>query len=308
MAQRVIDCLVIIILERSYNMLKEILIITICLPQLGDISSAYTEFFAYQVAESGIVSAALADQWDTPASAGRPSLLMQPADGSPVYLRFIEQAVPEGYAPLSTQGWNAIELLVSDPDELADRLADSPFEIIGPPKDLWDAPNAPRAMQARGPGDEILYLTRNGNFETRLFVDRVFIMVLGGPSMSAFQQFYSENMGIKVGEATPFAISVLARAQGAPEGTTYPLAMATVSENFMIELDEYPDFVPARPVSTGALPPGIAMVSFIADDLNKMEVEWRVAPAPIDEAPYNGRRVGVTSGPAGEWIEVIESN
>ena len=231
---------------------------------------------------------------------------MQPASEAPVFLRFVEAPAVPGYAPLTTFGWNATELLVTDPDALADKLESSPFQIIGPPKDLWDAPNAPRAMQTQGPGNEILYLTRNGNFATQTFVDRVFIMVVGGPSMDDFRDFYGSKLGLNVGDATPFSISVISRAQGLPSDTTFPLAVAQVSADFMLEFDEYPATAKVRPVAPGDLPPGTAMVSFYVDALDNFDLSWHAKPQAVNGIPYDGRRAGVTTGPAGEWIELIE--
>jgi catechol 2,3-dioxygenase-like lactoylglutathione lyase family enzyme len=288
-------------------MFNSIAIVTIVVQQLAAIEPAYQSHFDYRTVDRGAISDDLAAVWQAPATRERNYLLMQPADGREVYLRFVEGEEVDGYGPMRTFGWNAIELLVKDPDGLAEKLTDSAFEIVGPPKDLWAAPNAPRAMQAIGPGNELLYLTRNDNFATNLDVDRVFIMVLGGPSMAELSRFYTDKMGLKVGDATPFKINVISNALNLPAETTYPLAIATVSDNFLIELDEYPNAATARPVATGSLPPGIAMVSFITHDLDKLDVDWRAAPRAIDALPYNGRRVGVTTGPAGEWIEVIEA-
>ena len=61
--------------------------------------------------------------------------------------------------PYTTYGWSASELIVQDVDQLADDLADSPFEIIGPPKNLSFTDDI-RAMQVLGPANEILYLTQ----------------------------------------------------------------------------------------------------------------------------------------------------
>jgi catechol 2,3-dioxygenase-like lactoylglutathione lyase family enzyme len=289
-------------------MLKTILIITISVLNLEAVETAYEDYLDYDTVERGTVSGELAAAWDAPAAAGREFVLMQPVSNARVYLRFVEGDAVAGYAPLMTQGWNATELLVKDPDALAGRLADgSPFEIIGPPKDLWDAPNAPRALQALGPGNEVLYLTRNARFETISYVDRVFIMVVGGPSMTHLSQFYRKGLGLDVGDAAPFRIGVLSRAQGMAAETTYPLAIATISNEFLIELDEYPDAIRPRPVPDGELPPGVAMVAFEVSDLDAFDLPWRAEPKTIKAFPYDGRRIAVTVGPAGEWIELIET-
>lgn len=289
-------------------MLKTILIVTISVFNLGAVEDAFRDHLDYEVVDRGVVTADIAQAWGTAAMADREYLLMQPESKARVYIRFVQNDDVEGYAPMATNGWNATELLVTDPDALAERLSDTPFEIIGPPEDLWDAPNAPRALQTLGPGNEVLYLTRNGDFATDTFVDRVFIMVLGGTSMDALAAFYGSRLGLEVGEPTPFAISVLSNAQGRPADTTYPLAIATVSKEFLIELDEYPGDTPDRPVTPGHLPPGTSMVTFEVDgDLDDIDVEWRAEPRELDAFPYAGRDVGVTVGPAGEWIELVES-
>ena len=287
-------------------MLKSILVVTFAVARLQSVETAYENYLGYESVDSGVVSAQEAGTWGAPASAGRPYLLMQPASGEPVYLRFVESDPVDGYAPMRTLGWNATELLAPDPDAVAAKLRDSPFEIVGEPADLWDAPNAPRAMQAVGPSGELLYLTRNVDFEMKTFVDRVFIMVVGGPSMAAFRDFYGDRLGLKVSDATPFQIGVISKTLGVPMETTYPLALATVSPRFLIELDEYPDVAKPRQRNSGALPPGVAMVTFIVTDLGAFDLDWRGAPAVLDGLPYAGRRSAVTVGPAGEWIELVE--
>jgi hypothetical protein len=288
-------------------MLKTILIITISVLNLASVESAYEEYFAYAVAERGVVSAELGAAWNAPAMAGKPYVLMQPDNGAEVYIRFIENEAVEGYAPLITTGWNATELLVQDPDALAVTLEDSPFTVTGAPADLWDAPDAPRAMQALGPGNEVLYLTRNNDFTTTTAVDRVFIMVLGGPSLDALSDFYADRLGLGLGDPLELPVPFMAEAQGVAADTLYPLRVAVISRDYLLELDQYPAAVGARPLNPGHLPPGTAMVSFEVANLDALDVDWRATPAAIDAFPYNGRRTGVTQGPAGEWLELIET-
>jgi hypothetical protein len=76
--------------------------------------------------------------------------------------------------------------------------------------------------------------------------------------------------------------------------------------DFEIELDEYPAVSVPRQVREGSLPPGIAMVSIGVERLDQLRVDWRAPPARLAEFPYKGQAVGVTVGPAGEWLEFIE--
>ena len=288
-------------------MLKSIVVVTIAVAQLGPVEDAYERYLDYMNGGSGIVSEATAQVWGAPAAAGKPYLLMRAESGHPALLRFVEAAPVEGYAPMKTHGWNATELLVKDPDAMAERLEDSPFEIVGPPADLWNAPNAPRAMQAIGPGNELLYLTRNGQFEIKTPVDRVFIMVLGGPSMAAFNDFYGDRLGLAVSEPQPFRIDVLSNALDLSDETVFPLSIATISREFLIELDEYPEgATQLRPRADGMLPPGVAMVGFAVASIDAFDLDWRAAPAALPEVPYLGATAAVAVGPAGEWLELIE--
>lgn len=287
-------------------MLKSIIIVTISVLNLGSVETAYEEHLDYAAVDRGVLGADLSAAWGTPAMSGQPYLLMQPASRERVFLRFIENPQTAGHEPMTTFGWNATELLVKDPDALADRLEGTAFRMIGPPKDLWVAPNAPRAMQVKGPGNEVLYLTRNLDFDYSGYVDRVFIMVVGGPSMGDFREFYGNRLGLAVGEATPFKISVIANAMGLPVDTTFPLAVARLSNRFLIELDEYPASARDRIVAEDGLPPGTAMVSFEVVDIDALNTELRAAPREIASAPYGGRRTAVSVGPAGEWLEFVE--
>jgi hypothetical protein len=215
---------------------------------------------------------------------------------------------------LTTHGWAATELLTTDPDELARRLEGSSFKVVGAPKDLYPTDNAPRAMQVAGPEGETLYMTRpipgGSRYDLGVatsFVDRAFIVVVGGPSMTELRRFYGEILGLPAGEPTQFVISVLARANGLPADTKFPLAVVPLGPGHLIELDEYPARTTPRPRRTDALPPRMAMVSFLTTEPDKLPVKWRTPLRAVADEPYDGRRVGVMIGPAGEWIEVVEA-
>jgi hypothetical protein len=74
---------------------------------------------------------------------------------------------------------------------------------------------------------------------------------------------------------------------------------------YSIEMDGYPTTTTARPTRAGELPPAIAMVSFEVDSLEAVKASVLATPQGIPDAPYGGRRVAVTRGPAGELIELI---
>ena len=294
-------------------MLKEIVIITVVVSNLTAVEDAYKQYLGYETVASGAISKELANLWQTPDMSEKNYVLMRPAKMAPVYLRFIEAAAPDSYAPMQTYGWNAYELVVKSPDALVPHLKDSPFEVLGPPRDLYPTEGAPRVMQVRGPGNEIIYMTRpagGGKVSqySDTFVGRSFIVINGGPSMADMQNFYSGNFGMPVAPAHDYAITIISRLNDKPLDTNYPLSVVPLPSGSMVELDEYKPWSRPREAVPGLIPPGISSVSFTADDLDLVTVPWVSEPRELADAPYNGRRVGLIKGAAGEWLELIESD
>lgn len=294
-------------------MLESILMVTMLVTNLSVTEQAYDDYLAYDTVVEGNVNENLASAWDAEDMINHPYIIMQPESGEDVYLRFIEDKEKTNYKPVGTHGWNSTEILVEDPDKLAEELDNSPFRIIGMPYDLYPTPNAPRAMQVLGPSDEMIYLTRiipDGSGynlgSAKSYVDRVFIMVVGGPSMEDLQEYYRETFDMPVTEASDWTIGVISRLNDLPEDTLYPLAIAEFDKDFLIELDEYPETIVPREIADGHLPPSTSVVSFFVDSLDAIDVIWREKPTTIEAFPYNGRKVGVTVGVAGEWIELVE--
>ena len=294
-------------------MLKSIVMVTMLVTNLNAVEEAYDSYLGYQVVEKGQIDRSLGSVWGARGMNKHPYMIMQPKSGAEVYLRFIEDKSMTNYRPMGTHGWNSTEILVQDPDALAVQLSNSSFNIIGQPYDLYPTPDAPRAMQVLGPSNEIIYLTRiipgGSGFNlgsAQSYVDRVFIMVVGGPSMKALQDFYSQKLNMPVTEASDWTIGVISRLNNLPEDTVYPLALVSFEQDFLIELDEYPSVVVPRKRAVNHLPSSTSVVSFLVDSLDNFDIKWRRPPQSIQNFPYNGRKVGVTIGPAGEWIELIE--
>lgn len=294
-------------------MLKVIYIVTLSVLNIGTTESEYQKSFDYQTVTRGHISADLADAWDTPAMAGREYLLMQPSSEADVYLRFVAGGEANRQPAATNYGWHAVELLSKNPDALETQLRDdSAFEVVGPTKDLYPGEKAPRAMQAIGPDREMLYFTRliPGGTQIDLgtaksFVDRVFIMVVGGPNMAALQSFYRDRLGMPVTDPEPYVIANVAQANNLPLDSTFPLSLVAFPKNFAIELDEWPANLPYRDRPKGALPQGVGMVTFKVDRIDDLDLYLRAPPTKINDVLYAGKRAAVTVGPAGEWIELI---
>lgn len=294
-------------------MLNAILAVTLIVPDIDVAQRAYEQWLDYRCVAEGALEPAQAAAWNAPRAAGYRYVLLQPASGARTYLRLVQAPPTPGYAALRNHGWNANEILVQDPTALATRLAESDaFRIVGAPRPLSMSPSV-IAMQAIGPAGELNYFTRippeGTSFlkaSAQSFVDRTFIVVLGGPSMDAMITFYRDLLGLVVTPPAPATVNVLQQAWGLDDQATVPLAIAKVSDRFLIELDGYGAHTEPRPQREGDLPPGMAMVSFEVSNLDARALPWLVAPRVREDAPYAGRRAGLLRGAAGELVELVE--
>jgi catechol 2,3-dioxygenase-like lactoylglutathione lyase family enzyme len=295
--------------------LQDIRIVTHCVADLDNEIGVWRDYLNYTLCTEGTLSEELCAVWGSEHECGKRFAVMQPASGAQVYMRFIETGERPGYWPPVTWGWNATEILVQDPDELANLLNGSPIERFGGPGDLYPSPKAPRAIQTLGPSGAMLYFTRilpggsrYGLHGAQASVDRVFNVVLGGPSLDELSIFYRDKLGLRVGEPMGFTMTLAAQACGAPPETTFPICVAPVRpRHAILELDEYPQNSAPRPREKGHLPGGMSMVGFDTRSIDAIDVPIRREAQAIEEFPYNGRRCAVIEGPAGEWLELLET-
>ncbi|GMW06698.1 MAG: hypothetical protein AMXMBFR8_14950 [Nevskiales bacterium] len=302
------------------KILRGIAVVTHCVERLDVAETAWSSVLHYVTVESGRLTPAHCAAWATSAALGQRYCLMRPASGEAVYLRFIETG-ERGHAPPATWGWNATELLVTDPDDLARRLRGTGFRHLGGPGDLYPRPKAPRAMQVIGPSGELVYFTRllpggsrYGLRQASSYVDRPFIVTVGASSGTRLHDFYGGVLGHRILERVPFVNSILAALCGTAPDTVFPTAVASIpGRRFLLEMDEYPPHVPPRPVRCGHLPPGMSMVSFTVRGLDALAqgtagITPRAPPLALDGVAYGGRRVMVIEGAVGEWLELIEGD
>ena len=284
-------------------MIGPICCVTIAAPDLGAMEDAY-ELLGYQATAGGRVPGELARFWGAEAVEGANFLLMAPETSTGFHFRFVEQPAIEGYAAYRCWGWNAAELIVQDTDALEKQLMGTPFHILGPPADL-SISDAIRAMQVQGPAQEFLYLTmfkRKTEFdvpEAVDFVDRTFIVILGGPSVEMLGDAWGERFGLTYSEPRPVRITVMGQVYGLPYDHGFMLSTMRLSGSNLIELDSMPENAEPRPMVDGLLPPAISMVSFISDSLGEHTLSGQPG------APYHGRKAGMWRGPVGEWVELI---
>ena len=283
---------------------------------LDAVERDYGRWLGYKVRERGVVSMELAGSWGAPRATGRAYLLMSSDAAPDVYIRAV-QASPAAlalpYRPLTTYGWNGIELIVDDPDGLHVKLKDSPFRVIGEPAPLGAYPSI-RAFQVVGPSGEVLYLTAETGDRSRSLlplpngeVGRIFIMVVAGPDIEALLDFYTTPFVLTRNKARSVPVGVLIRAQSLEPGTGLPLTTTRLAQHGnLIEFDGYSPNAGPRPMPEGDLPLGIVSTSFAVRKLDGLKLNWLAPPKRLPGLAYGGGHAASVRGPAGEWVELIE--
>lgn len=298
----------------SLPSLLRIASVTVATPNIEQFVHAYDAGLGYTLRESGHLPASVAHSWGRPAMAGRRYALLSSTAAPDIYIRAVEITAAPNYQPLLTFGWNAFEIIVDDVHAVRRALEDGPFTIIGEPRPLGFRPSI-HAMQVRGPGQEVLYLTTETGDRSRSplpppggHIGRPFIVVLGGPDILALRDFYADTFAL---QPNPIRASRGQTVQGAWGGTvsgTHPITLVRFREHGnSIEFNGYvkPGLGP-RPHAPGELPPGNALVSFSVPDLDRIPAAFIAPPIRGEGRAYGNNRCAAITGPAGELFELIE--
>jgi hypothetical protein len=283
-------------------------------PDLEAATAPYVDYLGHKILDMGTVSADQAAVWNTEAHDGAAYKVLGPESGERQWIRFVEAPPVTGYKAMTTYGWHSMEIVVADVDAIPAKLQGSPFTHLAGPANLGTS-SAIRAMQVLGRAEEVLYLTQtptDGSLphlpSAKSFIDRIFIMPLGTPDMMASRDWYMEKFA-NVGEgmvAPDIELGLVTNAMGLPEGTKMGICTVKLAGQTLIEIDDYPSAAKERPRNAKSLPPGIASVSFATDSLDRVGLPFVAEPRALTGAPYDGKRVGVTTGLAGELIELVE--
>ena len=291
-------------------MLGPVRAVTLVVRDPHAVAAAYASVLEYRLVARGTVSAPLAAAWAAPAAAGRDCLVLGPRSGEPVWLRLVAAAAHAPSAPaLRTHGWNANEILVEDPDAIAARCDGVLFRVIGAPASLTRFPMI-RAMQALGPAGECLYFTRVGPgsgldlASARGFVDRTFIVVVGGADLAALLAFYG-SFGNELDPPVRTPVRVISSAHGLPADTLHGHALVKLGAGTFVELDEYPPSARPRAAPEGDLPCGYAIVTFGGRAPAHLPPLGPAAPCALPGAEHQPALTYL--GPAGERLELLEA-
>ena len=279
--------------------------ITILVADLNVTEATYTEQLGYQVVERGIIGAECAHQMGDENFTNRSYLTLRPPVDEPqVVLRFLTGS-DAAYQPMQKPGWNAVEILVRDPEMLITELDENLFRLIGPPAYLTPAENI-LAAQVLGPSGEVLYFTHMKEPELSLLkpkpavnpVGGTFIMVMGVQDLEETNDFVNSNFKNRLVGPFPFKIDILAKYRGDDPQTRYPIMMMKMSGPFGFEFDEYASEVEVSNVSGG-----IELVSVSADTLAG-EYDWSDFPKESQCSGLSGYS-GLLEFPSGANLQVL---
>lgn len=300
------------ILEPNIQRIK---IATVVTEDVSYSKKLYSEWLDYKIVEEGSISVALANSWGTPKTVGKSYALLQPESGDDVYLRLIEGSPAEDYKAMTTYGWNAIEIIVEDPELVYEKLRKSAFEHIGGPAFLVDGLSTIQAVQYKGPSEEVFYFTTDKGDRTksslltpRSAIDRPFIMVLAGGDSKKLTDFYVNTFGAAKAFSIQTPIDLIAKAQGLALDYDFELSLIRLGAfSNAIEIDGYPTSASFRSRPLGELAPGVSITTFTVRDLDLIDAKLFIASpmSPKGEA-YKGNRTATIKGLAGELIELIE--
>ncbi len=289
---------------------------TLTVANLDRSEALYRDWLDYKTVERGILPADLAQAWGAPQSVGKGYVVMQPESGAQIYLRFVQDAPHPDYKPLISYGWAAIEICVQDVLKVNERMLKSPFEIIGPPRELDGMP-AIFPMQVKGPDQEIVYLTEIRDDlpmydlpRATSLIDRQFIHVCATSDLKGTLSWCEEKLGLSFARDMAIVYTMLANAFGVAHENKFTIATLTHDRDVFFEFDQMPPAARARPFWAGRLPQGVAISTIVLPDFEarvRDHAAWLITPPAIYEGPiYQGKRAATMRGPDGILFELVE--
>lgn len=286
---------------------------TIVVDDVDAATQAYCRYLHQELIEAGTISAELANAWQAPAARGSRFSLLQAAGGGRSSLRLIEMP-RQPHEPAVSLGWNAFELTVRDVFGLAQQLADSPFDVIGPPKRV-DGFTSFIPMQVAGPHGEVLFLNQveHSDDDTDLplaqsEVGEIFIVVLASPDRETSAAEYVNDLELDRGGTHQLRYGLINRAFGFSADTLQTITMVQNGRTPFLQVDQYPASAQARASTPEGLPMGNAMVSVLVDQFDQLTFGAKSAGLVSQPAGalYANRRMKTVRGAAGELVELIE--
>lgn len=278
----------------------------------------YCEWLDYSVEEQDVLTAEMATSWGAEKSAGNRCAVLRPASGANIFIRLVENKIHPDYVALRTYGWAAIEICVTDVLAANERILTSPFEVIGPPKEIDGLP-AIYPMQMKGPDQEVVYLTQIRDdlpaFDlprANAPIDRLFILVMACSDMKASLAWLEKQVDFGIGrDHMEIVYTMLAGAFDLPMEDPHVISTMVHGKDVFLELDQMPPQATPRPGFDGELPQGIAIGTFWVPNFDEIDARcsefWVTPPAVYDSCVYDGKRAATLRALDGTLVEIVEA-
>lgn len=292
---------------------------TLVVNNLDQAVEMYTKYLSQEVVEEMALPSELVNSWSAVDLVGAKSYLLQPSGNAhnrkTSYLRLVQSSTVMKPIPhATTYGWCAYEINVKDVFALAEKIRESEFTIIGPPKKM-DGIADVIPMQVVGPDQEVLYLNQvlSSTQASDLpvaenEVDQFFIAVLASADRQATCDEYLHLLGLDKSDDHTIRYSLINRAFGLDLETTHSLSVLHKGRMPLLEVDQYPAQAKQRPSTIGTLPLGNAMVSLAVNCLDDLPLTNTIHTSPIQQQSllYGDSRSIVVRGSSNELVELIE--
>ncbi len=288
-------------------------LITFSSPNWEDAVNSWINFLGYEVLETGYVSKKTAKSWNAPNNEdSRYANLYSKKGDQKVGVRIVENSVPSNFESLRTFGWSSLSLLVQNIDEIVNKFKNSPFEIICPYRTKYIYNQKIRVLDIKGLGSEIISLVEILDNNSRELptaicnIDRPFLITLASRDNETTKNFYYNKFSLKKSNDVETEIWPLSDAFQYDRDTTFALSQTMLSNQNLLEINEYPEDATRRKLITGNLHPGICHITMTVPKIDDLSLYWLTEPIEIEEGKYKNCRQVTFFGATGELVELIE--
>ncbi len=246
--------------------------VTILTPDLDSALLMYSRAFKWQSTNGeNSLGKGEAVRWGTERLIGSPTSLVSGINGGVRFIECGEYATP---LPLRTFGWTALEICVNDVFEYTEQAISAGFTLLNEPVPLKGVgkPLPLIASQLAGKNGEVVYITQIlgevPNFELPDIDTEsgsIFICVLGASNLEISRSALESHFDLYRASDREVAITVINKIYGKSLTTTHRLSSLQLNGRNAIEIDQLPPEAANREVKIGFLPPGISIVSVLAE-------------------------------------------
>ncbi len=305
-------------------MIRDVLLETLVTADLDEAVEGWSEELGWQVLGSGEVDGRLARFWRIDRNRHPRHVLMAPPSSRHGMVRLVQGPEDDVTGSFHHPGLFNAELLCRDVDELHAKLSSSSrFRPLCEPTtyDLASTGGAcSRSFASRGPGGAGVFFTTYLSVPAPRdlpkcdgLVERMFNSAQAVEDAGEMEAFFEGVLGMQRRLEGRIASPAINRILDLPEDWGFLMVVYKGEGDGIIEIDVHEHPLPRGFGSpAGRLKPGNSFLTLEAGDLDGIAARagesgtLLSATSVLENPPYDGRRVVLLRGPAGERIEVVD--